>query len=81
MARTWIGFKPTSESTTCVFVELFTLIYIILCVGKLGGTIEKTEEKQIGNVIVREMKEGRNLPTLFSSPLIKIRVFNWSKLI
>ena len=29
---------------------------------------------------MREMKEGRNLPTLFSSPLIKIRVFNWSKL-
>ncbi len=34
-----------------------------------------------GNKIVREMKEGRNLPTLLSSPLIKIRVFNWSKLI
>jgi hypothetical protein len=30
---------------------------------------------------VREMKEGRNLPTLFSSHLIKIRIFNWSKLI
>jgi hypothetical protein len=50
-------------------------------VGKLGGTIEYTEEKQIGNVSMREMKEGRNLPTLFSSPSIKIRVFNWSKLI
>ncbi len=30
---------------------------------------------------MREMKEGRNLPTLLSSPLIKIIVFNWSKLI
>ena len=27
------------------------------------------------------MKEGRDLPTFLSPPLIKIRVFNWSKLI
>jgi hypothetical protein len=33
------------------------------------------------NRSVREIREGGKLPTLFSSPLIKIRVFNWSKLI
>ena len=33
------------------------------------------------NRSVREIREGGKLPTLSSSPLIKIRVFNWSKLI
>jgi len=40
----------------------------------------KTGEKQIGNRNVREMKEGEDPPFL-PPPLIKIRVFNWSKLI
>ena len=31
------------------------------------------------NRSVREIREGGKLPTLSSSPLIKIRVFNWSK--
>jgi hypothetical protein len=35
----------------------------------------------MGNRSVREIREGGKLPTLSSSPLIKIRVFNWSKLI
>ena len=34
----------------------------------------RDRESWDGNVSVREMKEGRNLPTLFSSPSIKIRV-------
>jgi hypothetical protein len=35
----------------------------------------------MGKRNVREIREGGKLPTLSSSPLIKIRVFNWSKLI
>ena len=35
----------------------------------------------MGKRSVREIREGGKLPTLSSSPLIKIRVFNWSKLI
>ena len=31
--------------------------------------------------LCEKMKEGRDLPTYLSPPLIKIRVFNWSKLI
>ncbi len=50
-------------------------------VGKLGGSIGKIGEKQIGNRNVRAMKEGRDPPSFLSSPLIKIRVFNWSELI
>ena len=37
----------------------------------------KTEEKQIGN---RNVKEGKDPPSFLPPPLIKIRVFNWSKL-
>ena len=50
-------------------------------VGKLGGAMGKTGEKQIGNRNVREMKEGKDPPSFLPPPLIKIRVFNWSKLI
>ncbi len=32
------------------------------------------------NRSVCEIREGGKLPTLSSSPLIKIRVFNWSKI-
>jgi hypothetical protein len=41
----------------------------------------KTGEKQIGNRNVREMKEEKDPPSFLPPPLIKIRVFNWSKLI
>ena len=50
-------------------------------VGKLGGAVGKTGKKQIGNRNVRDMKEGKDPPSFLSAPLIKIRVFNWSKLI
>ena len=34
MARTWIGFKPTSKSKTYVFVELFTSnLYYAITMG------------------------------------------------
>ena len=35
----------------------------------------------MGKRSVREIREGGKLPTLSSSPLSKIRVVNWSKLI
>jgi hypothetical protein len=41
----------------------------------------KTGEKQTGNRNVREIKEGKDPPSFLPPPLIKIRVFNWSKLI
>jgi hypothetical protein len=44
---------------------------MVTLVGKLGGSIGKTGEKQIGNRNVREMKEGKDPPSFLSSPLIK----------
>ena len=52
MARTWIGFQPTSKSKTCVFVELFTLIYIKLLLWVLTTRGFYTREARKDNIPV-----------------------------
>ncbi len=52
MARTWIGFQPTSKSKTCVFVELFTLIYIMLLLWVLTTRGFYTREAKKDNIPV-----------------------------